>query len=42
MFRKTDFIEAGKYNNLLSDNIEDDDLWINILEQGCESFEIQQ
>lgn len=40
LFRREDFLNAGKYKTHLSDGCEDFDFWITIAEQGFESFKI--
>lgn len=40
LFRKEDFVNAGKYKTYLSDGAEDYDLWITLSEQGLDSYQL--
>ena len=42
LFRKSDFIKIGGYNNNMKYGCEDYDLWLSFIEQGLEVFQINE
>lgn len=42
LFRKSDFIKIGGYNNNMKYSCEDYDLWLSFIEQGLEVFQINE
>lgn len=42
IFRKSDFIKIGGYNNNMKYGCEDYDLWLSFIEQGLEVFQINE
>lgn len=42
IFRKSDFIKIGGYNNNMKYGCEDHDLWLSFIEQGLEVFQINE
>lgn len=42
IFRKSDFLKIGGYNNNMKYGCEDHDLWLSFIEQGLEVFQINE
>lgn len=42
LFRKSDFLKIGGYNNNMKYGCEDYDLWLSFIEQGLEVFQINE
>ena len=42
LFRKSDFLEVGKYKAYMKNGLEDWDLWLSFLEKGCQFFRIEE
>ena len=42
LFRKSDFIKAGKYKEYMKDGAEDWDLWLSFIELGIEPYRINE
>lgn len=42
LFRKSDFLKIGGYNNNMKYGCEDHDLWLSFIEQGLEVFQINE
>lgn len=42
LFRKSDFIRAGKYKKNMENNLEDWDLWLSIIELGLKPYKIPE
>lgn len=42
IFRKSDFLKIGGYNNNMKYGCEDYDLWLSFIEQGLEVFQINE
>ena len=42
LFRKSDFIKAGKYKDYMQYGCEDYDLWLSFIEQGFEVHRIDE
>ena len=42
LFRKSDFIKAGKYKDYMQYGCEDYDLWLSFIEQGMDAYRIDE